>query len=41
MDLTAILENAKKVAVTGHVNPDGDCVGSTLALYRYIFKYSD
>ncbi|MBS4900553.1 MAG: bifunctional oligoribonuclease/PAP phosphatase NrnA [Clostridiales bacterium] len=36
MDLTAILENAKKVAVTGHVNPDGDCVGSTLALYRYI-----
>ena len=36
MNLTAILENANKIAITGHVNPDGDCTGSTLALYRYI-----
>ena len=30
------LLSAKKVAITGHVNPDGDCIGSVLAIYNYI-----
>ncbi len=30
------LQNVKSVAITGHVRPDGDCVGSTLGLYNYI-----
>lgn len=30
------LKNAKSVGITGHVRPDGDCVGSTLGLYNYI-----
>lgn len=34
--LIELIENAKSIAITGHVNPDGDCVGSTLGLYNYI-----
>jgi len=30
------LEGIKKVAVTGHVSPDGDCVGSCLGLLNYL-----
>ena len=30
------LADAKKVAISGHVRPDGDCVGSCMGLYRYI-----
>ena len=26
-------------AIAGHVNPDGDCVGSVAAMYLYIRKY--
>ena len=28
--------NAKSIGITGHIRPDGDCVGSTLGLYNYI-----
>ncbi|MBQ6384979.1 MAG: bifunctional oligoribonuclease/PAP phosphatase NrnA [Lachnospiraceae bacterium] len=28
----------RSVAIAGHVNPDGDCVGSTTALWQYIRK---
>lgn len=31
-----ILLNVKNIGITGHVRPDGDCVGSTLGLYNYI-----
>jgi nanoRNase/pAp phosphatase (c-di-AMP/oligoRNAs hydrolase) len=27
-----ILEDSKTICVTGHVLPDGDCIGSQLAL---------
>lgn len=30
------LSGATKVAITGHVRPDGDCAGSTLGLYNYL-----
>ncbi len=36
MTIDEFIGNAKRVAIFGHVRPDGDCVGSTLALYNYI-----
>ncbi len=33
-----VLNGIDKLAITGHVHPDGDCVGSTLALYNYVKK---
>ncbi|MCR4694987.1 MAG: DHH family phosphoesterase [Pseudobutyrivibrio sp.] len=35
----ALLSNAKTIAISGHVRPDGDCVGSCLAMYNYIATY--
>lgn len=29
---------SKKIAIAGHVRPDGDCAGSTLAMYLYLKK---
>jgi phosphoesterase RecJ-like protein len=37
--LDSILEGKTSVAISGHVRPDGDCVGSTLAVYNYIRTY--
>ncbi len=34
--LTEELEGVRTVAIAGHVRPDGDCVGSCLAVYNYI-----
>lgn len=34
--INEILDGAKNIGITGHVRPDGDCVGSTLGLYNYI-----
>lgn len=31
-----IIGNAKKIAISGHIRPDGDCVGSSLGLAQYI-----
>ncbi len=31
-----LMDGVTSVAIAGHVKPDGDCVGSTLALYNYI-----
>lgn len=36
MRLSEVLDGVKKVGMTGHVRPDGDCLGSTLGLYNYI-----
>lgn len=33
------LKGVASVAISGHVRPDGDCVGSTLAVYNYISTY--
>ena len=32
------LKDAKSIAVSGHVRPDGDCVGSVMGLYLYLQK---
>lgn len=34
--ISSYLDEVKTVGIAGHVNPDGDCVGSTLALYLYL-----
>ena len=30
------LQGVKSVAIAGHVNPDGDCIGSCLGIYLYL-----
>lgn len=34
--LNHALQQAKTVAIGGHIRPDGDCVGSCMGLYQYI-----
>lgn len=36
IQLSEKLKNVKKVAISGHTKPDGDCIGSTLAIYNFI-----
>ena len=38
MNMRFELADAKTVGITGHVRPDGDCVGSVMGLYNYIKK---
>lgn len=36
------IESAKTIVISGHTKPDGDCIGSTTALYFYIAEnYQD
>ena len=36
MNLKSKLEGKQRIGIAGHVRPDGDCAGSTLAVYNYI-----
>lgn len=38
MNLLKECEGAKRIGISGHIRPDGDCVGSCLALYQYLVK---
>ena len=38
MKLLQECKDAKRIGISGHVRPDGDCVGSCLALYQYLKK---
>lgn len=38
VNLSKEIENAKSIGISGHIHPDGDCVGSVMALYLYIKK---
>ncbi len=41
MDKIKLLDECKKaknIVISGHVRPDGDCVGSCLAMYQYLKK---
>ena len=38
-NLEELLTGVKRVAVAGHIKPDGDCTGSCLATYNYIKEY--
>jgi len=41
IDIKEIVSGAKRIAITGHERPDGDCIGSTLAMYNYLKKITD
>ena len=32
------VQNAASIAISGHIRPDGDCVGSVMGLYLYLKK---
>lgn len=34
--LNKVLKQAEKIAIGGHVRPDGDCTGSCMGMYQYI-----
>lgn len=38
-ELLEIIKDAKTIGIGGHIRPDGDCVGSCMALYLYLKKY--
>ena len=38
-NLRESLQGVKSAAIIGHIRPDGDCIGSCLALYNYIVTY--
>lgn len=38
MNLIEECKGAKRIGISGHIRPDGDCVGGCLALYRYLGK---
>lgn len=35
-DLKALISSSKQISITTHTNPDGDAIGSSLALYHYL-----
>ena len=38
MRIDEVVNGAKTVAISGHIRPDGDCIGSNMALYLYLKK---
>lgn len=36
IDLLEEVKHAKRIGISGHVRPDGDCLGSTLALWNFL-----
>lgn len=38
-NLKESLKGVRSAAIIGHIRPDGDCIGSCLALYNYIVTY--
>ncbi|MCR5755441.1 MAG: bifunctional oligoribonuclease/PAP phosphatase NrnA [Acetatifactor sp.] len=38
MNLLKECEGAKSIGISGHIRPDGDCVGACLSLYQYLTK---
>ncbi len=38
INLISLCQNAEKIGISGHVRPDGDCVGSTMGLWQFLSK---
>lgn len=38
MQILEEVKGAKSIGISGHVRPDGDCVGSVMGLYHYLHK---
>ena len=39
IDLKELLKEKKKIALGGHVRPDGDCIGSVMGLYPVSYTH--
>lgn len=37
-NISELLQNVQTIGIAGHIRPDGDCVGSCMALYLYLKK---
>ena len=37
-DVLDVVKDANSIGIAGHIRPDGDCVGSTMAMYMYLTK---
>ena len=35
-DIIDVLKGVKRIGISGHLRPDGDCLGSCTALYTYL-----
>ena len=40
-DINMALAGAKRIAIAGHIRPDGDCIGSCMAMYKYLMLKKD
>lgn len=38
IEVSRLLETPKRILITTHTNPDGDAIGSSLAMYGYLLK---
>ncbi|MBQ8597204.1 MAG: bifunctional oligoribonuclease/PAP phosphatase NrnA [Lachnospiraceae bacterium] len=38
MNILEEVKGAKTIGISGHIRPDGDCIGSTMGLYLYLLK---
>lgn len=38
-NISEVLDHVKTMGIGGHIRPDGDCVGSCMALYLYVKEY--
>lgn len=38
MNIAGLIGDAKTIAITGHIRPDGDCTGSCMGLYNYLVE---
>lgn len=38
-NISEVLDHVKTMGIGGHIRPDGDCVGSCMALYLYVKAY--
>ena len=36
MKIDQLVQSAKTIGISGHIRPDGDCIGSCMGLYLYI-----
>lgn len=41
MNLINEVKGCKTIAIAGHTRPDGDCAGSSMALYQYLYNLKD
>lgn len=41
MDILSAVKDYKRIAIGGHIRPDGDCIGSCLAVYNYILDNTE